>query len=159
MIRLVILALALFIIWLIFASNFSLQRKKIIVVAVVVLSAFGLWFEQRGETPKQGRISPDDIQPCGVTANHSYRSNFDIDFCLHNTSTVLTVKRIELKFLAQRCTEGQCSELQAVNKEVPLILAPSSKVSSRENLQFDLLDPTDHSIVWTVQPITVKAVN
>ncbi|MBT8114325.1 MAG: hypothetical protein KJP04_03035 [Arenicella sp.] len=124
----------------------------------IALCAAGLWLEQRGETPRAGRMAVAELVECGVNGKHSYRTNFDIQFCLQNNSSQATVKRVALKFVALQCDLGDCREVQAVSKELACDLAPSERITLTENINFKMVDPLDENVVWSVQPTSVKAV-
>ena len=114
MIRLIILALGVFLIWMLFYSGFSKQRRIIVSVVAMVVGILGLWLEQRGETPRSGRMPVSELVSCGVSGKHSYRTNFDIEFCLENKSERATVKRVGLRFVAKQCIRGECSDVQEI---------------------------------------------
>lgn len=158
MIRLIILALGTFLIWMLFFSGFSKQRRIVVSVLAIVVSAAGLWLEQRGETPRGGRMLTTELVSCGVSGKHSYRTNFDIEFCLENQSARATVKRVGLKFVAKQCIRGECREVQSISKELSLDLAPAERSTQTENINFSMIDPLDKSVVWSVQTDSVKAV-
>lgn len=158
MIRLIILVLGIFLIWLLFYSNFSKQRRVVISLLAVTACVLGLWLEQRGESPRAGRMAVSELVQCGVTGTHSYRTNFDIKFCLQNNSPAATVKRVALDFTALKCSQGDCREVQVVSRELACDLSPAARISLTENINFKLVDPLDKTIVWKVQPTSVKAI-
>lgn len=159
MIRLIILALGVFLIWLLFVSSFDRRRKIAISVVVLILAVLAVWFEGRGETPTTGRIQSTDIVVCGVSASHSYRTNFDIEFCLQNNSVEATAKRIRMAFIAERCaTSTECIEVEKVNKEFAIELPPGLSKNQTENLNFKAVDSLDQSLSWRVEVEQVKAV-
>jgi len=158
MIRLIILALGIFIIWVLFVSGFSKQRKIIISVFAVLISIAGLWFEQWGEVPKDNLISVSQVVDCGVTGAHSYRTNYSIRFCLQNNATDATLKRAKISFSALNCESGECREIESVIKEIPLDVAPRASATMVESLSFNKLESTNDTIVWTVTPVKVKGV-
>lgn len=158
MIRLIILALGVFLIWMLFFSGFSKQRRVIVSVLAIVVCVAGLWLEQRGETPRSGRMPVSELVDCGVSGKHSYRTNFDIEFCLENQSARATVKHVGLKFMAMQCEHGDCREVQTITKRLTINLAPSQRSTQTENINFSMIDPLDESVVWRVQTDSVKAV-
>lgn len=157
MIRLIILALGVFVIWVLFVSEFDRRRKVLITIAAVFVAALGLWFGQASQAPRTGIVSTADIVTCGVNVSHSYRSNFDIDFCLENRSADGTVKRLGLEFQASSCIQPECEKVQSVTKEIPVDIAPGTRLQRVENLRFDAVDP-QADVIWSVQPVLIKAV-
>lgn len=159
MIRLIILALGVFLIWVLFASSFNKSRKILISVVVALFAVAGLWWESTSDLPKDGRIANEQIELCGINAKHTYRTNFDIDFCLRNNSETATVKRVALNFIAQRCeSANNCTQIQALNKAIMLTIKPLADLSYSENLNFDLVEANDTSVSWAIEIKEVKAV-
>jgi len=115
------------------------------------------WFEQSGQVPKDNLLTAQDIVDCGVQGEHSYRSNYDIEFCLTNTSDHATATRINIDFMALNCEQGDCSEVQTVNREVRLSLVPGESKTAVENLDFNLLGEVTENLVWSIRVVSVKA--
>lgn len=157
MIRLLIIALGIFLIWVMFFSKFPKQRKIVITLVAIVLAVIGLWFEQKGESLKSDLVQLSDVVDCGATGKHSYRTNFDIEFCLQNNSVNATLKRITIDFKALDCIDGACQDKQTVQKTIRLDLSPGEKETYSENLNFPSVDSDDQNIVWTIIPIAVFA--
>jgi len=159
MIRLIILVIGVFLIWVLFFSNFSKQRKIVIAAIAIVISIFGVWLESTVGKPKSSIVNTADVVSCGVSAVHSYRSNFDLSLCLQNNSANGRVKRIALSIIAAKCTtQDDCREVQRQQRELPIDLAPSAKVTLQQNLSFGLLDPAAVDIVWSTETTMVKAI-
>ena len=157
MIRLVLLALAVFLSWVLFVSEFNKRQKITICVIAVMVTIFALWFEQSGQTPKDDLIAVSEIVDCGVRAEHSYRTNFDIEFCITNIAAQATAIRISIDFSALDCESGDCVEFQTVNKVVRVTLAPGESTTLTESLDFDQVDESVENIVWSTKIISVKA--
>ena len=157
MIRILILLLAVFIIWTLFFSDFSKQRKVIISCLAVVIAVFGLWFDQSGQTPKEGLIAYSEIEVYALSAKHSYRSNYDFTFCLKNNSQAATVKRLTIKIIAQDCQQGECNQLEAVSKDFAISIGAGEQIEHTENSQFDALDPSSKDIEWKIEVSEIKA--
>lgn len=159
MIRLIIIALGLFIIWVLFLSNFEKRRKIIMAIAAVIVLIAGLVFDGWGKKPRSNVVNIDQVAVCGVTAKHSYRSNFDLEICLQNNASEGTVKRIALVVSAADCpANGLCTELQNVTRDFPIELASGNKIMVAQNLSFDQVKPDSQSVQWSVSPVSVKAV-
>ena len=158
MIRLIILAIGLFLLWLLFLSKFSKQHKIIYSASAITLLAVGVWFEGYGETPRFGLISNDQIVVCAATAEHSYRSNYNLSFCLQNESGFATAKRVELRFVAQDCNVDPCIELDAAIKQLGIDIAPGQQIQRTENLAFNALERLDLNLSWKIEVLSIKAV-
>jgi len=159
MIRLIIIAIGLFILWVLFLSSFEKRRKIIIAIAAVVVLIAGLILDGWGEKPRSNIVNIDQIEVCGVTAKHSYRSSFDLDICLQNNANQGTVKRIALVVSAADCpANGLCTELQNVTRDFPIELDSGSKITVEQNLSFDQVKRDSQTVQWSVEPVSVKAV-
>ena len=158
MIRLIILALGLFLFWLILFSGASKQNKRIFSGITVLLMVLIVVIESAGTTPRSGVISPEQIVVCGATsAVHSYRSNYSVSFCLQNNATQGTVKRLELRFNALSCITKPCQTIDSTTKSMSMQLAPGEQLEQIENLAFDQLTAKPESLVWQVEILDVKA--
>ncbi|NND80990.1 MAG: hypothetical protein HKN50_01045 [Gammaproteobacteria bacterium] len=158
MIRLIIPVLGLILIWLLFFSGFSKQRRILISLTLVLLTGAGLWWEQAGKTPRADLMPLSQLQACGASGQHSYRTNFDIEFCLLNASENFIVKRVSLDFIALQCDAGRCAELQRISRDVAIELLPFAQTTLVENLRFEAVSPSSNEVVWNVEPTAVKAV-
>ncbi|MBX2849051.1 MAG: hypothetical protein KTR16_12070 [Acidiferrobacterales bacterium] len=159
MIRLILIAIGIFIIWVLFLSKFNKKKKIAVCVAALAICIAGLWFDQSSRTPKENIISKSELVDCGVSAKHSYRTNFDIEFCLRNLSTSATARRVAMSFVALDCIDGSCEELQVMTKEVPLSLAPETEITLEENISFDKVDASSETVVWVAKVMSVKALD
>lgn len=159
MIRLILVAIGIFIVWVLFLSGFSKRQKIIICLAALLICVAGMWFEQSSQTPKEGVISLSEIVDCGVTSKHSYRTNYDIEFCLRNNSLSATAKRVAISFAALNCEAGNCEEIQVINKDVALSLEPEQQITRTENLNFDKVEESLESVVWIAKVVSVKALD
>jgi hypothetical protein len=117
----------------------------------------GVWYESHGKTPREGLIDVTQVADCGTTAEHSYRSNYNITFCLQNNSTSATAKRMQLRFIAEDCSAGACQELDAVIKDYSMEIAPGQNVNRTENMALDQLPRGANNFNWRVEPLKVKA--
>ena len=158
MIRLLIAVVGLFIIWVLFFSTFSKQRKALLVGVSLVLGIFGLWYESGANKPRAKIVKIEQVVNCGVSAKHSYRSNFDIDLCLENTNEKGNIKRLELAIIAQQCdVQNNCTQLQEVVRSLAIDLPASSKTTLAQNLNFDKVDANQDNVVWSFKTLSVKA--
>lgn len=159
MVRLLIVVIGLFLIWVLFFSSFTKRRKIIITAVAVLMSAVGVWLESNTGMPRGGVIAKTDVASCGVKAAHSYRSNFDLTLCLRNNASDGQVKHVGLLITAQNCTApGNCVTLETVQREVRVDIAPNSEITVKQNLTFDDVDPAVSDHVWSAQVESVKAV-
>ena len=159
MIRLLILLLGLFVLWVLFYSGLRKQQKIIISLTVVLLAGAGAWFEGYGETPRFGLIQPEQVVVCGVSGQHSYRTNYQIQFCLENMADDAIVARLELRFIALDCGDGDgdCQQVDFVDKQLNIELLPQQKTESTENLAFNKINPDTPTLTWMVDVLGVKA--
>ena len=149
MIRLFIFILALALIWLLFFTKLDIKRKSIAVTSVIIIFIVSLVFEMGNKTPRTGIISLDQVSTCGVSAEFTYRTNYNIEFCIQNKSPESTVERVELEFSVSRCDQI-CSVIQSQRKEITANLAGNSKAMFVENLRFDLVEKGEPNLFWEV---------
>jgi hypothetical protein len=158
MIRLIILALGLFLFWLNMFSGASKKNKRIFSGITVLLMLVIVFIESAGTTPRSGVISREQIAVCGATsAEHSYRSNYNVSFCLQNNATQGTVKRLDLRFSALSCATKPCQTLSSATKSMSMEIAPGKQLEQTENLSFDQLSSELENLTWQVEVIDVKA--
>ena len=143
--------------WVLFFSPFSKQQKIVIGVCSACILGIGLWYESHGKTPKSGLIGLSEIVSCGASGEFSYRSNYNVDICLQNKSAVAEVQRIGLRVVVQRCENSNCTEVDAVAKEISLPIGPLQEVQTIQNLSFDKLDPDTPNLSWIVDITSVRA--
>jgi len=158
MIRLILVAIGILIIWVLFLSKFNKQKKIIICITSLLVCIVAVWFDQYSQTPKEGVMRVNELEDCGVSSNHSYRTNYDIEFCLRNLSLISTAKRVSISFTALNCAAGDCQEVQVIRKDVSLSLEPESQVTLQENLNFDQVERPANNVVWLARVDSVKAV-
>ena len=158
MIRLIIFFIGAVLLWILFLSGMSKRLKIILSLSMITILIAGVWYDNYGETPRNGLLATEQIVSCGVTAEHSYRSDYKIRFCLMNKSKVATSKRLELRFVAFDCSSQPCKKIESVIKEVNFEIAPEQQVKSEASLAFDLLLPNQYNIEWKVEVVSVKAV-
>ena len=158
MIRLIIFLIGAVLLWILFASGFNKRLKIILSLSLLVILITGVWYENYGETPRSDLITTEQIVSCGVSAKHSYRSDYKINYCLKNNSKVATTKRLELRFVAYDCLVQPCKEIESVIKEGNFEIAPEQKIKTEVSLAFDSLSLNQDNIEWKVDVVSVKAV-
>jgi len=158
MIRIIIALIALFVVWVLFFSGFSKDRKIVTVVLSIALSLFGFWFESDAGKPKVNIVNVADVKSCGVSAVHSYRSNFDITLCVHNKAAQGHIKRLGFSVIANQCDEfGSCNELQRVRRDLTVDLPVKESQTIKQNLSFSEVNRDLQGIEWSLEIHSVKA--
>jgi hypothetical protein len=159
MIRLFIIAIGAFLVWVLFVSGFSRQRKLVIAALAVVLSIAAVWFESSLGSPSKNVLAVSEVVDCGTSAVHSYRSNFDVTICFKNNSTMADVKRVAFEVLALRCeSNGECTQVQRVSRELSIELPANQSAKVHQSLSFPLVQPVSGAFTWQVQVKGLKAV-
>jgi len=161
MIRLLIIAIGVFLLWVLFVSGFKKRTKIIISVCVLIFSGVGIWFEQADKGLRDNLIMIHEIVDCGVSAEHSYRTNYDVEFCLQNDSLKAMAKHINIDFIALSCLNGECLEIQNINEDVILSLAAQTSITLTKSLEFDKVPQefeNEATIVWSISVRSVKAI-
>lgn len=159
MIRLVILLLFLILLWLLAASGFE-RRRKIVLGLLLIGSAIALFlFEGYDKRELSSLVLESQVQSCGVSAKHSYRTNFDLQLCVQNLADVGTISRMKMAVVAQTCTSDNvpCLQLERVIRDIPVKITPKSQSLILQNLSFKQVDPNDLSVKWSLEIISTKA--
>jgi len=160
MIRLLVAAVGLFVIWVLFFSHFTKNQKILIVFFATFISVVSIWYENAADKPKHNIVQLNQVISCGVSAAHTYRSNFDINLCIRNESTAGHIKRLELAIIAEQCLQtNECSELERVKRDLSVNILPDSSQTLMENLSFNQVDREQANIQWRFEVEAVKAVN
>lgn len=158
MIRLLVIAVAAFLLWVVFFSSFSKKHKIWIVIAGMLFSVCAMWLESSWQEPKRDLIQKTDIEVCGTAAKHSYRSSFDISICLDNQSDKGHVKRLGFDVVASTCNEQQeCVEIQRVSRNIQVDLTALTKTTVIQNLDFKRVSPSALTTVWNTEITAVRA--
>lgn len=158
MIRLLFIAVALLLLWVVFFSGFSRKRKIWVVVVAMIFSVFAMWLESSWQQPKKNLVQASDVIDCGTTASHSYRSSFNLLICLRNQAAEGHVKRASFDVIASRCADPQtCVEIQRVARELSIDLPAQGDLKVKQNLSFNLVDPAATDLVWSVEVKSVRA--
>jgi len=157
-IRLIVLIVFLFLIWVLFASGFERRRKIYVSVASVVLCVAILLIDGYSKRESTALIANTDIKVCDVSAKHTYRSNFDVYICLKNTHQTVTLSRLNMEVIASECVANECQELQRVPRDIPIQLQALSEIEISQNLSFDKVSSTNPNLQWSLKIITTKGV-
>lgn len=157
MIRVIIILLFLFIIWVLYASGFDKPRKVRISIVAVVLCLFAFWFDGYDKRQISNLVSLDNVKVCGLSADYSYRTNFDFKVCVQNTAEKGTLSRIDFAVIAQDCGAQECTDIQRVERSTPIDVAPQQQISLEQNISFDQVDPDSNAVQWSVLILKTKA--
>ena len=144
------------IVWLMFFSGFSKRARIIASLALTAVLFLGLWLEDAGKNPRTNLIKPEQISVCGVSGEFSYRSNYNVTICLRNESPDSELRRIVLGIAALDCAGGECTEVERVEKQIQLVLAPGEQSEIVQNLRFDKLPHADPAAVADDSTSTTK---
>lgn len=160
MIRLIILILFLILLWLLLASGFERRRKIILSLLLigVVVGAFLLdGYDKRELT---NLVAESQVQSCGVTAKHSYLTNYDLQLCVQNLSEKGSLSRLQMAIVAKKCVrkdEPECLELDRVIRDIPVKIPPKSERQLLQNLSFENVDKNDEGVQWSLEILSSKA--
>jgi len=158
MIKVIIVLINAFIVWVLFFSKFSKERKIALVASAVILSFLGLWYESGADKPRRNIVNENQIVNCGVKAKHSYRTNFDIELCLRNTAKLGDIKRISLFIIAKKCQgSDECIELERVARDLTVDISAQSSTTLIQNLSFANVESNLQDVEWSFVVRSVKA--
>jgi len=165
MIRVIILFVFLFIVWVLYASGFEKPRKVRICVIALILCAIGLWFDGYDKREVSNLVNISDVESCGLTAKYSYRTNFDMTICVKNDADKGTLSRLDFAVVASYCEKQACTELQRVVRSVPVKIAPASQTTFEQNLSFDKISASQrdlhnnsgNKLLWSIEILDTKA--
>ncbi len=158
MIRLIVLIVFGFLLWVLFASGFDRVRKIVISIAAVVVCAAVLLVDGYAKRESKSLIANADIGICGVAAKHTYRTNFDVSICLENQHSSATLTRIDMRVIASNCNASGCTELERVARDIPMQLGPKAQQNVIQNLSFNDVDPQAENVDWSLEIVTTKGV-
>lgn len=157
MIRVVVLLIGVFLIWVLFFSWMSKKKKIYLTVTCVALCVAALILDSYRDSPRNGIVQVSQIELCGVQAKHSYRTNFDVDICMKNIADLGTVKRIQYEIIAQSCdAAGQCEEIQRVKRDRQAEISNSQQVTISDNVSMTKVNP-DSANHWKVDVLSLQA--
>jgi len=158
MIRVIILLIFLFLVWVLYASGFERTRKIRICIIAIVLCSIGFWFDSYDKRELANLIDVSQVKECGVTAKFSYRTNYDLEICIQNDATNATVSRLKVAAIASNCAAQRCVEIQRVERDMLVNIAPISRTTLKQNLSFDRVKPDQNSIQWSIEVLGIKAI-
>lgn len=160
MVRLVVLLLFVILFWLLVASGFERRRKIVLGVLLICLAVAGFVFEGYDKRELKNLISQSQVQSCGVSAKHSYRTNYDLQLCVQNLADNGSISRLKMAIVAQKCSPNdtqECLQLERVIRDIPVKIAAKSQAHILQNLSFKLVDPADQNVDWSLEIISTKA--
>jgi hypothetical protein len=160
MIRLVVLALFLILFWLLVASGFERRRKIVLGLLLVGLAVGAFLIEGYDKRELTNLIDEAQVQSCGITAKHTYRTNFDLELCVQNLAETGSISRLEMAITAQKCTQNAdqpCLQIDRVIRDIPVKIAAKSQVLILQNLSFRQVNPNDADVQWTLEILSTKA--
>ncbi|MFT6407368.1 MAG: hypothetical protein ACJAQ6_000779 [Arenicella sp.] len=157
MIRVIILLIFLFLVWVLYASGFERLRKIRICIIALVVSAIGFWFDGYYKRELDNLVDVSQVQVCGVSSEFSYRTNYNLTICVQNDASGATVSRLKVAAIASNCAAQSCVEVQRVERDMLVNIAPLSRVQLEQNLSFTNVSPDQSNIQWSVEVLEVKA--
>lgn len=160
MIRLVILILFIILLWLLVASGFERFKKMVLGTLLILLAVAGFIYEGYDKRELSDLVNESQIQSCGVTASHSYRSNYDLKLCVQNLAEKGVISRMKMAVVAKLCTSSDaesCLEIDRVLRDVPVRVPPKSQVYILQNLSFRNVEPTTKGVQWSLEILDTKA--
>jgi hypothetical protein len=160
MIRLVILLLFLILFWLLIASGFERRRKIVIGLLLVGLALGGFLFDGYDKRELSNLIDVSQVQSCGVTAKHSYRTNYDLELCIQNLASTGSISRLNMAITAQKCPPSKdqaCLQIDRVVRDILVKITAKSQVIVLQNLSFKQVDPNDTEVQWELEILSTKA--
>ena len=157
MIRVIIVLVFLFLLWVLYGSGFEKPRKIRISIIALILFAAAFWFDGYDKRELRNLVAVTDVGGCGVSGQFSYRTNFDLSICVTNNATKGTISRLKLAVIASRCEAQTCTELQRVERSLLVSIAPATSVTLEQNLSFDKVSPSESGLQWSVDVLETKA--
>ena len=156
MIGLIVLFFFLFLVWVLFASGLERRLKIIVSVLALAFCLVVLLFNGYMNRESNSLIANEDINLCGVSAKHSYRTNFDVTICVENKHSSATLSRLTMQVVASVCDKTTCIEKQRVTRDILMNLGPSAKQNLIQNLSFDAIDSGATNLDWSVEVVATK---
>ncbi len=127
----------------------------------MALSIALIGYETYDGKPRSGLINVADVQVCELSAQYSYRSDYEISLCLQNTAST-TVKRVQFDITVSQCVTGdECTELETVTRDIPVSIDPGKRAQLIQTLRFDklaALNALPEQLSWSGKVVQVKAV-
>ena len=157
MIRVIIVLVFLFLVWVLYVSGFEKPRKIRISIIALILCGIGFWFDGYDKRQVSNFVSIDDVASCGVNAAHSYRTNFDLAICVQNNAEKGTINRLNMAVIASQCDAQTCTQLQRVERSMLVNIPPKSLSTVDQNLSFDDVSPLLTNVQWSFEILETKA--
>ncbi len=157
MIRVIIVLVFLFLVWVLYVSGFEKPRKIRISIIALILCGIGFWFDGYDKRQVSNFVSIDDVVSCGVNAEHSYRTNFDLAICVQNNAEKGTISRLNMAVIASQCDAQTCTQLQRVERSMLVNIPPKSLSTVDQNLSFDDVSPLLTNVQWSFEILETKA--
>lgn len=157
MIRVIIVLVFLFLVWVLYVSGFEKPRKIRISIIALILCGIGFWFDGYDKRQVSNFVSIDDVVSCGVNAEHSYRTNFDLAICVQNNAEKGTISRLNMAVIASQCDAQTCTQLQRVERSMLVNIPPKSFSTVDQNLSFDDVNPLLTNVQWSFEILETKA--
>lgn len=157
MIRVIVLLVFLFLIWVLYGSGFEKARKIRIVTILIILCVLGIWLDGYNTRSIKNLVNITDVAICGVSAEHSYRSNFDIAICVQNMAERGTITRLNLQISATSCVADKCETPVSIERSLLTDIAPASRIILDQNLSFETINPEAENIKWSAKVLETKA--
>ena len=157
MIRLIIVLVFLFLVWVLYVSGFEKPRKIRISIIALVLCAIGFWFDGYDKRQVRNFVDINDVASCGVSAKHSYRTNFDLAICVQNNAEKGTISRLNIAVIASQCEAQTCIQLQRVERSTLVNIPSNAMVTLEQNLAFDDVSPVLTGLQWSFEVLETKA--
>jgi hypothetical protein len=157
MVRLLIPLVAIILIWLLFFSSFSKRIRIGASIILISLTVLGLWLDTNGRSINTSRVTPAEVESCGVSGSFSYRSNYNLKLCLKNNAASATVHRLSVQVDALACSNGECEVQDSVDEVINLRIEAGEQIEHIENLSFPKLPEVIDEPVFTIQVLRVWA--
>ena len=158
MIRIIIALIGLFLVWLWVASGFARAAKLVISGIAVIASLFLIGLEVYNNKPRVGLVANEEVSNCGLSVQHSYRSDYKVAVCFANKGEH-TIRRLRFGITASQCDPlGNCIKLETTERDIPLVWDPGFEQKLNETLRFENVIPSAPDVQWSAEEISVKAV-
>jgi hypothetical protein len=111
----------------------------------------GTWWEIGRDKPRTDAVALESVSPCGVVVTPSYRTNYQVELCVQNSSG-RGLTRIGYTVVAESCkpeTTNECVEVEQISREIPVSIQANSRKTIRENIRFEEIVEGDESIQFS----------
>lgn len=156
MIRLLLPLAAILIVVIALFTPFSKRVKIALCVGLSIALVIVLWLGSNGHGLNTSRVTPADIQVCGISGEYSYRTNYNLSMCLKNTGNG-HVQRLQARFLVETCANGSCQTIDQVEETLNLSIVANSEIQHIENISFTQLKPEQENVRFSAEILQVWA--